>query len=76
MAAAEEVQAAPRPCPLAPLLGDDRSRHFLCQAMGAQPAPDQAENLLLAWWLLVQDRGLPVSPDAVEKLKAAKIAGA
>jgi hypothetical protein len=38
--------------------------------MAAQPAPDQAENLLLAWWLLVHERGLAVSPDAVEKLKA------
>jgi hypothetical protein len=70
MAAAQEVQAAPPPCPLAPLLHDERSRHFLCQAMGALPAPDQAENLLLAWWLLVHERGLAVSPVAVEKLVA------
>ena len=70
MAAAdrEEVQAAPRPCPLAPLLGDERSRHFLCQAMGAQPDPNQAENLLSAWFSLVHERGLAVSPGAVEKL--------
>ena len=33
--------------------------------MGAQPDPD----LLSAWWLLVRDPGLPVSPGAVEKLK-------
>ena len=64
--AAEDV---PRPCPLAPLLVDDRSRLFILQAMGAQPDPDQAENLLSAWWLLVRDPGLPVSPGAVEKLK-------
>ena len=68
MAAAEEVQAAPRPCPLAPLLGDERSRHLLCQAMGAQPDPNQAEILLSAWFFTVHERGLAVSPGAVEKL--------
>ena len=66
--AAQDVQAAPPPCPLAPLLHDERSRHFLCQAMGALPAPDQAENLLSAWFPLVHERGLALSPDAVEKL--------
>ena len=63
------AEDALRPCPLAPLLVDDRSRLFILQAMGAQPDPDQAENLLSAWWLLVRDPGLPVSPGAVEKLK-------
>ena len=68
--AAQEVQAAPPPCPLTPLLHDERSRHLLCQAMAAQPAPDQAEIMLSAWWLLVHERGLAVSPVAVEKLVA------
>ena len=31
------AEDAPRPCPLAPLLVDDRSRLFILQAMGAQP---------------------------------------
>ena len=36
--------------------------------MAAQPAPDQAEILLSAWFFTVHERGLAVSPGAVEKL--------
>jgi hypothetical protein len=43
--AAEQDDAAPRPCPLGPLLAHDRSRQLLCQAMGAQPAPGQELDL-------------------------------
>jgi len=68
--AAEQDDAAPRPCPLGPLLAHDRSRQLLCQAMGAQPAAGQELDLLSAWWLLVHDPGIPVSPTVIEKLMA------
>ena len=38
--------------------------------MGAHPAPGQELDLLSAWWLLVHDPGIPVSPTVIEKLMA------